>query len=287
MMPHSEFSSPPVSLEKLALLQNRHGDTEKAGGTSSSEAGELLLPDMLLPTRIRRGSVEQLGMPGTGEEVRPGEFARISRSSYFSSHTSLTSTASTPRSPRMRVRCQLLGPLLAVHLPLPPTTPAAPPSPPSAHHKSHHARFVADCEIPPLSLLPPGYAARFLTTRSMSRVSLGPPTSDTRVARAQVRQPLELRAAAWPATCVCRCLDQRRSVLGELMQLVGHSWLKAQVEQPSQSDPTLAAAELPPWQRRSYPFGSVRTAPLGSARALLVRHLGCAWRHWAARYSQG
>ena len=40
-MPHSEFSSPPVSLEKLALLQNRHDDTEKAGGTSSSEAGEL------------------------------------------------------------------------------------------------------------------------------------------------------------------------------------------------------------------------------------------------------
>lgn len=120
-MPHSHvLSSPPVSLEKLALLQNRHGDTEKAGGTSSTEAGELLLPDVLLPTRIRRGTVEQLGMPGTGEEVRPGEFARISRSSYFSSHTSLTSTASTPRSPRMRVRCQLIGPLLAAH----PATPS-------------------------------------------------------------------------------------------------------------------------------------------------------------------
>lgn len=121
-MPHSEFSSPPVSLEKLALLQNRHGDTDKAGGTSNSEAGELLLPDMLLPTHIRRGSVEQLGMPGTGEEVRPGEFARISRSSYFSSHTSLTSTASTPRSPRMRVRCQLLGPFVG-----------GPPASPSHH----------------------------------------------------------------------------------------------------------------------------------------------------------
>ena len=164
-MPHSELSSPPVSLEKLALLQNRHGDTEKASGTSSSEAGELLLPDMLLPTRIRRGTVEQLGMPGTGEEVRPGEFARISRSSYFSSHTSLTSTASTPRSPRMRVRCQLIGPLLAARLPLPPTTPAAPPSPPSAHHKSHHARFVADCETPPL-FPPPSRTCRALPNHS-------------------------------------------------------------------------------------------------------------------------
>ena len=109
----------------------------------------------------------------------------------------------------------------------------------------------------------------------MSCVSLSP--------LAQVRQPLELRAAAWPATCVCRCLDQRRSVLGELMQLVGHSWPRAQVEHPSQSDPTLAAPELPPWQRRSYPLGSVRTTPLAAPELYSCVTSGRAWRHWAAR----